>query len=42
MGQIANQTLVEAIFKFKEKIKERNTKKNVTSAASDKKSKKEK
>ena len=42
MGQIANQMLVEAIFKFQEKIKGRKAKNNKTSATSEKKSKKEK
>lgn len=41
MGQIANQMLIEAIFKLKEKIKERKAEKNITSATSEKKSKKE-
>ncbi len=40
MGQIANQMFIEAIFKLKEKIKERNAEKKATSTISKKKTKK--
>ena len=39
MGQIANQMLIEAIFKIKEKIKEKKARKNTASAASKKRKK---
>ncbi len=34
MGQIANQMLIEAIFKLKEKLKEKKDKKNKKNTAS--------
>ena len=39
MGQIANQMLIEAVFKLKEKLKEKKAEKNVAGVTSKKETK---